>query len=220
VSGLGDLGDYLRDGAARRANLQAGVLEDLQADILSRLSAERQASVAVRVARSFEDMRLGFAALGSTMASMVTVLVIIGIFYFGPGSERPDSLAALIDTVGSTQAGIDSGVPAPGTGGAGSAFNSGFDEEEAVFALDAFVTRNGRIADIEYLSSRASGGERQQVERLLDRLSRARLEPARMNESAVIVKTVFRLAETTERAKLRVTPKQSALPRGPQQLLG
>ena len=58
--------------------------------------------------------------------------------------------------------------------------------------------------------------ERARVNRLLDEISRARFEPARMGGAAVSVKTVFVLASTTVRAKMPVTPKQSALPRGPE----
>jgi len=219
VSALRHVGAALRSGSSLSGAQVGGALDGLQAGIMSRLAAERAESVPAQVSRAFEDMRLGFAALGSTMASLVTVLIIIGIFYFGPGSERPDSLAALIESVGSSQAEMDRGMGLPGAAGDGSAVNSGFDEEEAVLALDAVVTRNGRIANFEYLSNRASGGDRQRVERLLDSLSRARLEPARMNGSAVSVRTVFRLAATTEGTKLPITKKQSALPQSPQHRL-
>lgn len=93
-------------------------------------------------------------------------------------------------------------------------------EEDEVFALAAVVTRNGRVVSPEVLSTQSSEAERQRVNRLLDEISRARFEPARMGGTAVSVKTVFVLARTTVRGKMPVTPKQSSVPRGPEVVRG
>ena len=218
AASLESIGDVLRAGASAYAASSAIALSGFQADVLGRLSAERQESVPAQVSRAFEDMRLGFAALGSTVASVVTVLVIVGIFAFGPRSERPDSLAGMLDTLGPT-AGVGNNIGLPRAAGGGSVSNEVFNEEDAVMAMAATVTRNGRIANLEYLSDRSSGPDRQQVERMLDELSRRRFEPAHMGASPVTVKTVFLLAHTTVRAKLPITPKQSLLPQRPLQAL-
>jgi hypothetical protein len=91
---------------------------------------------------------------------------------------------------------------------------------DEVFALAAIVTRNGRVVSPEVLSRQSSEAERARVNRLLDEISRARFEPAMMGGTAVSVKTVLVLARTTVRAKMPVTPKQSAVPRGPELLRG
>ena len=205
------IGDVLRMGASRQAERAAAVLPGLPAGVIARLNAERQESVPAQVSRAFEDMRLGFAALGSTAAAMVTLLLMIALLHFGPRSERPDSLAVVLDTLGPT-AGVGNNIGLPRTAGEGTVSEEVFSEEDAVLTLAATVTRNGRIANPEYLSDRASGPDRDQVERLLDELSRRRFEPARMGGSPVTVKTVFLLAHTTVRAKLPITPKQSQLP--------
>lgn len=213
------IGDALRMGASWHGSCTAAELAGLQGGVIARLNAERQESVPAQVSRAFQDMRLGFAALGSTVAAMVTILLMIGILHFGPGSERPDSLAGVLDTLGPT-AGVDNNIGLPRTAGEGTVSDEVFSEEDAVLTLAATVTRNGRIANPEYLSDRASGPDRAQVERLLDELSRRRFEPARMGPSPVTVKTVFLLARTTVRAKLPITPKQSLLPQpGLQSLL-
>ena len=220
AASLGRLGDVLRSASSVRAASIASRMAGLQAGVLGQRSAEQQASVPAQVSRAFEDMRLGFAALGSTVASVVTVLMMIGILSFAPRSERPDSLAGMMDTTGPT-AGVGNNIGLPRTAVEGRMSDDVFNEEDAVMAMAAVVTRNGRIANLEYLSDRSSGPDREQVERMLDELSRRRFEPARMGASPVTVKTVFLLAHTTVRAKLPIAPKQSQLPqRQLQPLLG
>jgi hypothetical protein len=220
AASLGSLGEELRAVSSVHAASIAAAMAGLQAGVMACRSAEEQESVSAQVSRAFEDMRLGFAALGSTVASVVTILLMIGILSFAPRSERPDSLASMIDTFGPT-AGVDNNIGLPRAAGEGTVSHEVFNEEDAVLAMAAVVTRNGRIANLEYLSDRSSGPDREQVERLLDELSRRRFEPARMGASPVTVKTVFLLAHTTVRAKLPITPKQSSLPqRAVQPLLG
>jgi anti-sigma factor RsiW len=213
VAEFRDLGDALRAGTAAMAAIRADALHDMQADVLSRLRVEREESVPAQVSRAFEDMRLGFAALGSTVATVVSILLIIGIFYFGPRGERPDSLAGMMETLGANSAGTDSRVLMPRTMTADGVSASLPNDGDAVFALSAIVTRNGRVANLELvLSEQPTGADRERVMRLLDQVSRARFEPARMDGSPVAVKTVFLVAHTTVRAKMPVTPKQSAMP--------
>lgn len=204
------LGEALRAGASRQASAASAAMAGLQAGVMARRSAEQQESMPAQVSRAFEDMRLGFAALGSTVASVTTVLVMVGILSFAPRSERPDSLAGVMDAMGPTP-GMNNNIALPRTAGEGAVTSEVASEEDAVLALAATVTRNGRIANLEYLPDE-TGVDRQQVERMLDELSRRRFEPARMGASPVTVKTVFLLARTTVRAKLPITPKQSQLP--------
>jgi hypothetical protein len=220
LAGLREVGDALRAKAAAAAARHAGVMDDLQADILGRLSVEREESMSAQLSRAFQDMRLGFAALGSTAATLVSILLVIGIFYFGPRTERPDSLAGMMETLEAETTGMDSRVLAPRSSGTDSLSDGLVSEEDEVFALSAVVTRNGRIANLEYLSDQLSNSDRARAVRLLDNLSRARFEPARMDGTAVAVKRVFVLAHTTVRAKMPVTPKQSAAPRGPELIRG
>ena len=221
VVGIRDLGDVIRAGAARRAEQEPIDVRRLQADIMSRLSAEREESVPAQVSRAFEDMRLGFAALGSTVATLVSILVVVGIFSFGPRSERPDSLAGMLETLGAPTVGMDSSrILMPRAAGQGTSSDSVFSEEDDVLALSAVVTRNGRLVNLEYSAGQSAGADRDRVERLLDELKRARFEPARRGGAAVAVKTVFLLAHTTVRGKMPITPKQSSLAPSSRALLG
>jgi hypothetical protein len=225
------LGDALRTRAAMTAVAFENEMDGLQAGIVSRLRVEREESVPAQFGRMFEDMRLGFAALGSTAASFVSLLAVVGILNFGPQSERPDSLAGVMQGMGgSTAASVDVrdlvgqqiGVPSPQDREAmsanamstpASATEAQMSEEDAVFALAAVVTRQGRIASLEVVrSDQQSSQTQEQILRLLDQVSRARFEPATVGGAPVAARRVWVMAHTTVRAKLPPLPKQSALP--------
>jgi len=219
LASLREVGDTLRASSAAAA-LRAPDLAQLETDVLSRLEAEREESVPAQVSRAFQDMRLGLAALCSTGATFVSALLVVGIFYFAPQPERPDSLAGMMEALAAPAIGTDSRILSPRSSGSDPMVDDLISEEDEVFALAAIVTRNGRVVSPEVLSSQSSEAERARVIRLLDEISRARFEPARMGGTAVSVKTVFVLARTTVRAKMPVTPKQSSLPPGPEIIRG
>ncbi|MFO7693825.1 MAG: anti-sigma factor [Vicinamibacterales bacterium] len=220
LAAMRGVGDMLRARSVAAAAHCGSDLDDLEADILSRLAAEREESVSAHVSRAFQDMRLGLAAVCSTCATMVSVLLVAGIFHFAPLSERPDSLAGMMQTLGAPAIGTDSRILSPRSAESGALSDGLVSEEDEVFALAAVVTRNGRVVSPEVLSTQSSDAERERVNRLLDEISRARFEPARMGGTAVSVKTVFVLARTTVRGKMPVTPKQSSNPRGPEGVRG
>ena len=217
---LRELGDVVRAGSVLAGHL-ADDLGGLEAEIVNRVRVEREESVPAQVSRAFEDMRLGFAAVGSTLATFVSILLIFGILLFGPRSERSDSLAGLMETLSAQSLENDGGMMLPRSSGAGMVADGVFSEEDAVLALSAVVTTNGRLKNLEaVLSEQPTGADRERVLRLLDQVSRARFEPARVGGSPVKVNVVWLFAHTTVRGKLPLTPKQSALPRSPQPLLG
>jgi hypothetical protein len=99
-------------------------------------------------------------------------------------------------------------------------------DEDAVFALAAVVTRKGRIKNLNLLHGSDGTGpamtaqERRQVEVLLDTISKARFEPATKYNSPVAVNMVWLYAHVNVRgkvpagSKLQVPAKEmmSALP--------
>jgi hypothetical protein len=220
LAGLRGVGDMLRRRSAAAAAAAAPDLSRLEADVMARLQAERDESVAAQVSRAFQDMRLGLAALCSTAATLVSALLVVGIFYFAPQPERPDSLAGMMEALGAPAIGTDSRILSPRPSEADPAVDGLVSEEDEVFALAAVVTRNGRVVSPEVLSRQESEAERERAIKLLDEISRARFEPATMGGTAVSVKTVLVLARTTVRAKMPVTPKQSAIPRRPEYVRG
>lgn len=220
LAGLRDVGDMLRARSAAAAAAFDPDLTRLEADVMARLDAEREESVAAQVSRAFQDMRLGLAALCSTAATVVSALLVVGIFYFAPQPERPDSLAGMMEALGAPAIGMDSRIMSPRPSESDPVVDGLVSEEDEVFALAAVVTRNGRVVSPEVLSRQESEAERVRVNQLLDEISRARFEPARMGGTAVSVKTVLVLARTTVRAKMPVAPKQSSIPRGPEYVRG
>jgi len=211
---LRELGDLVRLGSAEVSERLSGDLDGLQADILNRLRVEREESIPAQVSRAFVDMRLGFAAVGSTLATVVSILLMFSMLYFGPRSERADSLAGLMETLGAQSVGSDAGMLMPRSAGVGMVTDGVFNEEDAVLALSAVVTRGGRLKNLEaVLSEQPTAADRDRVLRLLDQVSRAQFEPARVGGSAIAVRTVWLFAHTTVRGKMPLTPKQSGMPR-------
>ena len=178
------------------------------ASVVNRVKAERDTSWFAHLQVMFEDMRLGYAGVGAAVATMVCVVIMLSMMRFAT-IERPDSLAAMITflaTPGSNQnpVPIDARVLLPRA--LDSAFSAGENdtsgEVDAVFTLAAVVTREGRIANLELLH--ANGGPQQAnqarlAEGLLDAVSRARFEPARMAGLPVAVNMVWLVARTTVR---------------------
>lgn len=217
---LRDLGDLVRLGCVEVSERLSGDLDGLQAELLNRIRVEREESVPAQVSRAFEDMRLGFAAVGSTLATFVSILLMFGMLYFGPRTERPDSLAGLMETLGAQSVGSEAGLMMPRSADGGMVSDGVFSEEDAVLALSAVVTKGGRLRNLEaVLSEQPTAADRDRVLKLLDQVSRVRFEPARVHGSAVAVKTLWLFAHTTVRGKMPLNPKQSGLARV-QTLLG
>ncbi len=210
--GIRAIGEALRGYAAAMRPPSSFELAAMQADAMGRLRVEHEESVTMQVVRLFDDMRLSFAALGATAATLASILIITGIFYFGPRSERPDSLAGMMETLGAQSSNAD-GILLPrayATPASDTSIRA--NEEDAVFALAAVVTRQGRVANLELvLAEQPTGSDRERVLRLLDDLSRSRFEPARFGGSPVAVNIVLLVAHTTVRGK-PIPGKQSSAP--------
>jgi len=150
---------------------------------VSRAKAERDASFVARVRGMFDDLHLVYAGFGAAMATTVCLIIMVGMMRFAT-SERPDSLAAMVAflaTPGSSADAIviDAASHARWTARFQAANETA--EQDAVFALAAVVTREGRIADLERLRARShksASDDAKLIEGLLDAVSRARLEGA------------------------------------------
>ena len=201
----------LRAGARSRARRTLDDAAGFNAAVVNRLKAEQDASLFARLQAMFEDLHLVYAGVGAAAATLVCLIIILGMVRFA-ADARPDSLAAIVAflaTPGSNQnpVSIDRRVLLPrALDEAFSTTPGGKDENaevDAVFTLAAVVTREGRIANLELLH--ANGGEpvadeARLVEGLLDAVSRARFEPARMAGLPVAVNMVWLVAHTTVHA--------------------
>jgi alkylhydroperoxidase family enzyme len=140
-------------------------------------------------------------ALGAT-ATLVVCLFVVTIVNRAARAERPDSMADRIAALANPGSDrhplqLDSRMLAPRPLNYGPALDS-IPEEEAVFALAAVVTREGRVANFELLQS----DESDHVRALLDAVKHSRFTPAQTSDGVVAVNVVWLLARTTVKASI------------------
>ena len=183
--------------------------------LVNRLKVEQDQAFGSRVREMFDDMHLVYAGVGATLATAACVVIMLGLMRFAT-AERPDSLAAImnllaspgsneypvaIDPSGSTWASrtimpvaLDAAISA----GAAA-------EGDAVFAMAAVVTREGRIKNLDLLDADDGGkpivDEDQVVEDIMHAMSRTRFQPAQREGLPVAVNLVWLVAHTTVRGR-------------------
>jgi Putative zinc-finger len=179
-------------------------LHGLRADILSRLRAERYGSLNAQLGRLSEDMHLVWIGLAASAATLVCSLIMFGALTFGY-SERNDSLAALINHLGATPGSnmnpvrLGNGVTFPSVDQNEYMPTMALTEQEAVLALSAIVTKEGRVGGYEVL---ANEGDRREVAALLSAITRARFAPAEFGGTPVAVNMIWLVSHTTVRGKV------------------
>jgi anti-sigma factor RsiW len=181
--------------------------------VVNRLKAEDAASLFSRVRVMFSDMRLGYAGLGATAATMVCVITALGMIAFAP-AERPDSLRALM-TVMTSPLECEANDFSDASGcrarwAERSQRANEWAEQDAVFALEIVVTPEGQLANLARLRkarSHASADQAQIIDSLLDLVQQARLEqPIEMPTA------IYLLEQTTVRASKQPPPLDVPLP--------
>ncbi len=198
AAALEELRDLLR-GSAPAPDAERADLSGLRADILSRLQQERDARWVSRVERFWDDVHLVWIGMAAAAASLICGMMMAGMLRYGPSPERNDSLAAMIQSMASSDLYRDPYMRLPSPGDAVPAsFMDSMSEDEAVLALSAMVTREGRIDGLELLSTSKN---HQNIEQLMDAISRSRFQPAQQAGSPVSVNMVWLLARTTVRGK-------------------
>jgi len=207
------LGSVVRDGSAA-VGVERDRLAGLAAGVVSRVRAEREQSITGWSERAFEDLHVFWAALGATGATVACVAIIFGIFFYAT-QVRSDSLGAMIAAqsipAGSNENPLnpDNRVFLPRATD-GDAFPEAAlpNEDESVFALAAVLTREGELRNLELLHAEGVRGsvrsrqEEQAILTLLDTISKARFEPARVGNAPVAVNMVWLYTQLTVRGKL------------------
>ena len=206
LHGLRDLRQVLRAAAA------PGPADDwtgLQPGVISRMRAEEQQSWTASAGRLFDDLHLVWIGLASTAATFLCGAIVLGMLHFA-APERDDSLAAVITVVSAPYgselnpirafgASFISVPSVPAKGAMADTLEDAIAERDVVLALSALVARDGRVSGVSVLTN---DHDREELVRLLDAISRYRLEPARFGGSPVAVNLVWLLAHTTVRGKL------------------
>jgi len=177
--------------------------------VVSRVRAERQVSLTTQVQALFEDMHLVYAGVGAAAAALVSIVIMLSMMRFAT-NERPDSLAAIVNVL-ATPLECEPGVD-PSASACHERWSGRFQranesaEQDAIFALESMITRHGRLASLELLRGgrhQTTAADAYLVERLLDVVSRARLEPAQ----AAPLSDLGRMVWWVEHATVRATPK-------------
>lgn len=181
--------------------------------VVNRMKVEQAESFMGQTIRLFDDLHLVWAALGATGATVACLAIVFTLFSYAT-QGRPDSVGGIIANLsepsGSNQnpvAQLNESLQLP------SAVDAAFPEavpnqQDAVFALAAVVTREGRIKDLNLLHGSDGTGpgvtrqEQQEIEALLDAIRTARFEPARYRNSPVAVNMVWLYAHLTVRGKV------------------
>jgi hypothetical protein len=198
AAALDRVGEALRGGAPH-----ADDLSGLRADILSRVKADHDQTLTARMGRLFEDLHLVWIGLAATTATLVCSVIVLGALAFAsPG--RSDSLAAMMNQLGATPGSnlnpyrLDSGVTFPRFSRDDYMPTVALTEQEAVLALAAVVTKEGRVGGFEVLSDE---GDRREVLALLEAIGRARFAPAEFGGAPVAVNMIWLVSHTTVRGK-------------------
>ena len=191
----------------------AGALAAIQSEVLTRIRAEHDQSLPVRFRELFADMRFLWQSVGATAALVACLFAVMTVNRVAR-AEHPDSMADVIARLANPGSDrnplqLDSRMLAPRPLNEGLALDS-IPGEEAVFALAAVVTREGRVGNFELLQSsvRESGMRRgtadksDQITALLDAVKHSRFTPAQTSDGVVAVNVVWLLARTTVKASI------------------
>jgi hypothetical protein len=181
----------------------------LQTTIVSRMKAEESLSLETVAREMFQDMHFVYAGLAAVVAVVMCVIVTVGMLR--AATMRPAELAALIrglESPGSNRNPMVMGarMQMPRALGDPFAMSTGPENGDAVVALRAVVTREGRVASLELLRAQGTpwiapgNDEGTLVNEMLDAASEARFEPASVAGLPVAVNVVWILAQTTVRA--------------------
>jgi hypothetical protein len=189
------------------------------ATVVNRLKAEDEASLFAQMRVMFEDMRLGYAGLGAAAATIVCVVIMLGMMRFAT-NERPDSLAAIVNVL-AIPLECESGSDLTDASACRARWAERFQranesaEQDAVFSLEAIVTRQGRVSSLAVLrgaSHHTAVGQVQLIEDLLDVVSRSRLDASLPMQRPVVVNMLRLVEHATVRANKPPTALDVPLP--------
>jgi anti-sigma factor RsiW len=208
-----EIGSALQVMLPRRLTLSQEDAGVFTGTVVNRLKAEDAASLFSRVRVMFSDMRLGYAGLGATFATLVCVVIALAMIAFAP-AERPDSLRAMM-TVISAPLECEANDFSD-TSGCRARWAERFQrahewaEQDAVFALEIVVTPQGHLTNLAGLRrarGHASADQAQIIDSLLNLVQQARLEQPNETPTAI-----YLLEQTTVRASKQPPPLDVPLP--------
>jgi hypothetical protein len=225
VEDLSLIGAAVRMGSpvTRSAQVEDRVLTALQDQVLSRVSAEHDQSLGVRMRGLFDDMHLLWPALSACCAVLVCLAGASTVLH-AANEEHPESLAALIsamsDRSGQFPLLLDNTVVIPRAIDQGPLLD--LPDDDALVTLATVVSIEGRISDFALLQSEremvpAFSDRRRRHQRemddLMDQVKQARFEPAQaLTGRKVAVNMVWMIVRTTVKGSAREVDVVNAAP--------
>jgi len=207
---LDELNGYQAVTSALRHAAAPGPADDwtgVTPGVIGRIRAEANEAWLARMGRLFDDMHLVWIALASTAATILCGAIVLSMMHFA-SPEREDSLRAMITIVSAPSGsnlnpasldGLMIRVPSvPEDGIVPASLERSGAEGELMLAFSAVITREGAISGMEALGE---GRGRRQVVRLINEISRGRLEPARYGTDPIAVNLVWLVEHMTVTAK-------------------
>jgi Putative zinc-finger len=191
------------------------------AAVLNRLNAEHDESFLVRARSLLEQPHLLYAGLGAAVATVVCVVVMLGMMRFAT-NERPDSLAGIVSML-ATPLECEFGNELVEAAVCRERWVERFQraneaaEQDAVFTLEAVLTTEQHLPNLtgaHRRGGRTAPGQVKLIEGLLDAVSRSRLDAGQPPQTAPAASsmTIWLLARETVRATKPVAPLDVPLP--------
>lgn len=197
---LEELGEDLRAMSASLPDRAASDTAQLPAAVLERLRIEQQLSFGTQLRGLFDDMHFVWAALGATCALVVCLFASMGVLQ-AASRERPDSLAGIISQMSNPGSNDNPVRPDLWMLMPSARFDEPmpFSEEDAVLALSAVVTREGRVQNLELVAEQARTlrVKPEVLLAIMNAASAARFQPAQAGGATVAVSLVWLVATTT-----------------------
>jgi len=202
--------------ALRVADEADDSLTSVQSEVLTRIQTEREQSTWAQVRDMCTDMHFFWPAVGASFAVAVCVCVAAAVVAV-TNAQKPDSLAGMIQMLANPGSDenpmrFDGAMAAPPPWSQAApprALNdsalASLPGDDAVLALAAVVTREGRVANYEVLSSERESVRRHDtavqtddVSSVVNAVRQSRFTPAQTFDGApVAVNMVWVLARTT-----------------------
>jgi len=202
--------------AIRAADAADDNLASVQSEVLTRIRTEREQSLRSQLRDMCADMRFFWPAVGASLAAAACLCVAVTVVSL-TSDENPDSLAGMIQDLANPGSDrnpmrLDYAMAAPPRALNGAGLES-VPGDEAVFALAAVVTREGRVANYEVLSSERASIRRHDtavqtgdVSSVVNAVKQSRFAPAQSIDGApVAVNMVWVLARTTVKASAQAS---------------
>lgn len=225
LSDLSDVRTALHGLVAERLALTHEEASVFNATVLGRLNAENDASFVTHVRELFDDMHFVYAGLGAAGAAIACIVIMLSMMRFATTAPRPDSLAAIVNVLATPlecETGNEAGDAAACRARWEERWAERFQranesaEQDAIFTLEAVVTRQGRLANLEVMKN---GGRRRAtdqvklIEGLLEVVSRARLDSPAVSQAPAASNMLWLVERATVRANKPTVALDVPLPK-------